>query len=136
MKRERDMKDTTHPAIKILLVDDEPFILTAVAQLLRGAGHSVLVCEQWAGVASLVRHQEPDLILLDYNMPVLKGGELCAILKRSAVNPRMRIVLFSSEPEEFLQGVVEACGADGYIRKGVAGPVLLAEIRNALLSAV
>jgi len=116
------------PNRKILLVDDEPFILTATAQLLRNAGYAVTTCEQWAGVASIIREEEPDLVLLDYNMPSLKGDDLCAILKRNVINDDLRIVMFSSEPEAFLIDTVRACGADGYIKKNVPGHVLLAEV--------
>lgn len=116
----------------ILLVDDEPFILSATAQLLRAAGHTVHTCEQWAGVATTVRNESPDLILMDYNMPALKGDDLCQILKRNVMNADMKIVIFSSEPEVDLIRIVANCGADGYIRKNSAGHVLLREIESAL----
>lgn len=120
------------PSYKILLVDDEPFILSATAQLLRSAGHTVHTCEQWTGVASTVRTEAPDLVLLDYNMPTLKGDDLCSILKRNVMNSTMKVMLFSSEPEEFLVTTAKRCGADGYIKKNVAGHVLLGAISQAL----
>jgi len=117
---------------KILLVDDEPFILSATASLLRSAGHTVHTCEQWAGVATTVRNEEPDLILMDYNMPSLKGDDLCRILKRNVINEAMKIVIFSSEPESDLRDIVARCGADGYIKKNVAGHILLQGINDKL----
>jgi two-component system phosphate regulon response regulator PhoB len=117
---------------RILLVDDEPFILSATATLLRGAGHTVHTCEKWVGVAATVRDKDPDLILMDYNMPVVKGDDLCQILKRNAVNSEMKIVIFSSEPEMDLVRIVDGCGADGYIPKNVAGHVLLKNIEDIL----
>lgn len=116
----------------ILLVDDEPFILSATAQLLRSAGHTVHTCEQWTGVASTVAQENPDIILLDYNMPSIKGDDLCTILKRNMTNPDMRIVIFSSEPEMDLIDITRRCGADGYIKKNVAGHVLLQSIESKL----
>lgn len=115
---------------RILLVDDEPFILSATAQLLRAAGHQVHTCEQWAGVATTVRNEEPDLVLLDYNMPSLKGDDLCKILKRNVINPDMKIIIFSSEPEADLVRITADCGADGYIKKNVAGHTLLQRIEQ------
>lgn len=120
----------------ILLVDDEPFILSATAKLLRGAGYDVHTCEQWAGVAATVRAEEPDLVLLDYNMPTLRGDDLCTILKRNAISPGMRIVIFSSEPESDLVEIVARCGADGYIRKNVPGHLLLERIESVVRAAV
>jgi len=126
------MTDSARPSCKILIVDDEPFILSATARLLGNEGHSVNTCEQWAGVATAVRVDQPDLLLLDYNMPGIKGDDLCAILKRNSINPNMKIIMFSSEPAEFLENVVKACGADGYIKKDVALDILLARIEQVL----
>lgn len=128
-RRGPDAKDEEMRAVgqleTILMVDDDPFILTATAQLLRSSGYDVQTCEQWMGVASVVRESEPDIILMDYNMPGLKGDELCRILKRNAVGSDMRIVIFSSEPESDLKRIVDESGADGYIRKNAPGHVLL-----------
>ena len=126
------MSDSGRAPIRILLVDDEPFILAATAQLLRSAGHTVSTCEQWTGVATKVRVERPDLILLDYNMPTLKGDDLCTILKRNLDHEGMKIILFSSEDEAFLRSVVPRCGADGYIKKDVASTVLLSSITRAI----
>lgn len=115
-------------ACKILLVDDESFILNATASMLRNAGHEVHTCEQWACVASTVRTHQPDLVLLDYNMPALTGDKICQILKRNVMNDRMRVILFSAEPEHDLIRITLECGADGYIRKNVSANVLLEKI--------
>jgi CheY-like chemotaxis protein len=110
---------------KVLIVDDEPFILTAVGGVLRSGGFDVLTCELWAGVANMVRTESPDVVLLDYNMPSLKGDNICMILKRNVQDPNMKIVLFSSEAEHDLARITEQCGADGYIKKNTPGPMLL-----------
>lgn len=114
---------------KILMVDDEPFILSATAQFLRSSGYNVHTCDQWVGVAPVVQSMHPDLILMDYNMPGLMGDEMCRILKRNAAGRDLRIVIFSSEPEQDLVQIVERCGADGYIRKNVPGHMLV-ELMN------
>lgn len=106
--------------------------MSATAQLLRAAGHQVHTCEQWAGVATIVRNEDPDIVLLDYNMPSLKGDDLCKILKRNVMNPDMKIVIFSSESENDLVRITAECGADGYIRKNTAGHVLLQRIEQAV----
>lgn len=112
----------------ILMVDDEPFILSATAQFLRSSGYDVHTCDQWMGVAAVVRNTEPDLILMDYNMPGLKGDEMCRILKRNSADVDPRIVIFSSEPEADLIEIAGRCGADGYVPKSVPGHVLLEKI--------
>jgi DNA-binding response OmpR family regulator len=113
---------------KILLVDDESFTLNATATVLRNAGHEVHLCEQWACVASTVRTHQPDLVLLDYNMPALTGDKICQILKRNVMNSAMQVYLYSSEPERSLIAIADECGADGYIRKDVPAPELVARV--------
>lgn len=120
----------------ILLVDDEPFILENTARLLRSAGHTVHTCEQWTGVAAKIHTEHPDIILMDFNMPSIKGDDLCRILKRTMVDEKTPIVIFSSEPEHDLIDIVARSGADGYIKKNVAGHVLLGSIENALAKMV
>lgn len=119
----------------IVVVDDEPFILTATAQFLRSSGYEVHTCDQWMGVAMVIRQANPDLVLMDYNMPGLKGDEMCRILKRNAAAD-IRIVIFSSEPEPDLVAIVSRCGADGYISKQEPGHRLLRALSTHITSAV
>lgn len=112
---------------RILIVDDEPLILRMTEKLLADDGYEVRTCHMWPSVASVVREHDPDLILLDYNMPGLRGDDLCAILKRT-VRREIKIVLYSSESESDLRSIMAACGADGFILKSTPGPELLEEI--------
>lgn len=114
----------------IVLIDDEPFMLSAMSTLLGSAGYTVRTCNEWAHVASTVREAEPHLVLLDYNMPALKGDKICEILKRNMTHTDMRIFIFSSEPESDLVRIVSQCGADGYVRKSLPAAQLLVEIGN------
>lgn len=109
----------------ILLVDDEPFVLSAVGNVLRTAGFQVHTCEMWAGVANVIRREDPDVVLLDYNMPTVKGDDICLILKKNTRRSRMRIVMYSSEQESVIERVAAACGADGFIRKNTPGGELV-----------
>lgn len=113
----------------IMLIDDEPFMLSAMQSLLGSAGYSVYSCNDWTVVASQVRQTNPDLVLLDYNMPSLKGDKICEILKRNMTgDSNMQIFIFSSEPEPDLIRIVSQCGADGYVRKNLPATELLGRI--------
>lgn len=110
---------------RVLLVDDEPLILQMTSSVLETAGFETHTCHMWAGVAHTVRTHEPDLVLLDYNMPGLRGDDICMILKRSAVGTDMKVVLFSAEDEADLVRITASCGADGYIRKNTPATELV-----------
>ena len=116
----------------VLIVDDEPTILKMVSALLAKAGYDIHTCHMWPGVANKMREAEPDLVLLDYNMPGVNGGDLCRILRRNQCGENVRIVLYSAEDESDLLRIVGECGADGYIRKSTPAHQLVAAVRVAL----
>lgn len=118
----------------VLIVDDEPFLLSAVSTLLRRAGFGVHTCEQWVGVASAVRRVHPDVVLLDYNMPSLRGDDICRALKHNE-DHEMKVLLFSSEPESDLQQIASSCGADGYVCKDVPASDLIGRIMTEMSAA-
>lgn len=118
------------PRPKVVVVDDEPFIARAVADVLEKGGFDVSICEEWAGVARIIRAEEPALVLLDYNMPVLKGDSICEILKRNVANANMKIIMFSSESPAELARIADQCGADGCIAKNTPPAALLASVRQ------
>ena len=119
--------------MKVLLADDHDLVRdTLAAYLMREPGIEVATAADLPAVAKRIKSEgQFDLVLLDYNMPSLKGDDLCAILKRNVINPRMKIVIFSSEPEHDLVRIVNNCGADGYIKKNAPGHLLLQHISAA-----
>ena len=112
---------------RILIVDDEPLILEMTSRLLVDSGYEVETCHMWPTVAKTVRQHDPDLILLDYNMPGLRGDDLCLILKRT-LKDATKVILYSAEDEGDLVRIMAHCGADGYIKKSTPAGQLLAEI--------
>lgn len=101
----------------VLLIDDEEMIMDRTAGLLRAAGFAVHTCGYWPDVMQTIKDTKPSLILVDYNMPGLKGDDICSALKRSRALEDCKIAIFSSEDELKLSRIVEECGADGYLSK-------------------
>ena len=118
-------------AIKILLLDDEPFMLKLLAQMLRHLGYcSISTCESGRAALDLFADpgEHPDLILLDLNMPEMDGVEFV----RHLVEHRYSggLILVSGENERMLQSVEKLGRAHkitvlGYLSKPVT-PALLA----------
>ncbi len=65
----------------ILVCDDEPHIVHVVATKLRNAGFDVVTAADGAEALDLAMRQPPDLVITDYQMPLLSGLELCAKLR-------------------------------------------------------
>jgi CheY-like chemotaxis protein len=94
----------------VLVVDDEYGIAELLVAVLVDEGHRVLTASNGAHGVDVLKKEKPDIIFLDYMMPVMDGA---AMLSRVASNPAWRdipVVMMSSIPEAT---VVERC--KGYV---------------------
>ena len=116
---------------RLLAVDDDDAVLLAVRQLLEGAVQVNTLSEPERFWSELGRVQ-PDLVLLDVDMPGVSGLELCRLVR---ADPR-----WDQLPVVFLSGVVDAdairqvyaVGADDFVYKPVLGPELQARVAGRL----
>ncbi|MCD4825708.1 MAG: response regulator [Phycisphaerae bacterium] len=69
---------------KILIADDEPYILHVLAIKLRNAGYRIVTAMDGEEALATGLAEEPDLIITDYQMPRLSGLELCREYNRQA----------------------------------------------------
>ena len=114
---------------EVLVVDDEPQILTALTIVLRGAGYSVQEARTMAGAIDAVRHQPPDLILLDLVLPDGNGLDVCREVRRWSEVP---IVVLSAVGDEREKVRALDAGADDYVTKPFGAGELLARLRAVL----
>ena len=73
---------------KILIVEDNPANMTLAVFLLQSAGHTVLSATDAEAGLTLARDEQPDLILMDIQLPGMDGLEATALLKRDDSDPR------------------------------------------------
>jgi DNA-binding response OmpR family regulator len=117
---------------RILIIDDSETVLSLLGDALREAGF-VVFCESNVIQAGRIVHQEsPDLILLDVQMPMVSGGEVCRILKSREETARVPILFCSDLEESELEALTAEAGADGFVRKTRPMPELIAEIKKRL----
>lgn len=114
----------SRPRKKILIVDDSPLIRGAVAEMLGEQGFDVVCVSSPFGFSHTLAEEKPDLVLMDVNMPALRGDKLVEVARRGALH-KCPIVLFSDRPDAELAKLAKDCGASGYIRK-TDDPVVLA----------
>jgi CheY-like chemotaxis protein len=111
----------------VLCVDDERIGLRVRKILLEGHGYRVLTATDGAQALELFDHNDVDLVVLDYYMPGLNGGEVAAELRRRS--PNVPIIFFSayfSLPPQALEL------ANAFITKGEAPDVLIEKIERLL----
>jgi two-component system invasion response regulator UvrY len=118
------------PRIRVLIVDDTaPFLRAARAVLARtSAFHLVGEASSGEEAVAAARHLEPDLVLMDVNMPGIGGVEATRRIVASC--PETMVVLLSSY--EDAPSEAEGSGAALYIPKGELGPGVLEEVWQAL----
>ena len=115
---------------RILVVEDDPAILTGLVDLLEGEGFAV---EQAVdGAAALARHAEarPDLVLLDVMIPEKSGYEVCREIRRTDASTP--VIMLTAKGEEVDKVVGLELGADDYVVKPFSAKELLARVRAVL----
>lgn len=105
---------------RILVIDDDADHLFIARELLAREGYEVLTHQTPFGVTGLIQASEPDLVLLDVNMPSLPGDDLAAFLKADERTRNVPIVLYSAADECRLRSAIVQYRLQGYIPKGDA----------------
>lgn len=101
----------------VLVVDDSDVALESAQIALEDAGFRVIALDNPLLVNAIIRKETPDLILLDVNMPTLRGDQLVEIAKRHGSLGKVPVLLHSDLPAHVLEERVKQCGASGFIQK-------------------
>jgi DNA-binding response OmpR family regulator len=115
---------------RILIIEDETPMRTALADVLEGEGYRALTAaEGEAGLRKAVE-EKPDLILLDIMMPKLDGFAVCAELRRLGHTTPVLMLTAKGQIEDRVNGL--DVGADDYLVKPFSTEELLARVRALL----
>ena len=117
---------------RILVVDDEIYIVHILDFSLGMEGYEVLTALDGEQALEKARAEKPDLIVLDIMMPKLDGYETCKILKAEPETKDIPIILLSAKGRNVDQKIGFEVGADDYITKPFS-PRKLVERINAIL---
>ncbi|WP_312612745.1 response regulator transcription factor [Oscillibacter sp.] len=119
----------TRDSKNILVVDDEPKILEAVASFLKSKGFSVYTAENGAQALELFARMNVALVVLDLMMPDMPGEEVCRVIRKKS---RVPIVMLTAKAQENDQLEGLGLGADDYITKPFSLKVLCGRIEALL----
>ena len=116
----------------VLVVEDEPALLTMLRYNLEKHGYRVEEATNGEEALTRVAEERPDLILLDWMLPHLSGIEVCRQLRRQAETRDLPVIMVTARTED--QDAVRALntGADDYITKPFNIEALMARIRALL----
>jgi diguanylate cyclase (GGDEF)-like protein len=114
---------------KILIVDDSPTILMALAVMVRAMKFEPITAENGEKAVDMFVAEHPSLVLLDVNMPGIDGYETARRIRAARPEEWIPIIFLSaSEYDQHLERAIE-CGGDDYLVKPVSAVVLSAKIR-------
>ena len=117
---------------KILVVDDEIYIVHILDFSLGMEGYQVLTALDGEQAVERAQAEKPDLIVLDIMMPKLDGYETCKALKSKAETKDIPVILLSAKGRNVDQKTGFEVGADDYITKPFS-PRKLVDRINAIL---
>jgi len=117
---------------KVLAVDDDPVLLELIGQYLNPWGVKLTTLEDPRQFWSILAANNPDLLILDVEMPHIDGIELCKVVRNDSNWNSLPIIFLTArhDPQTILR-IYEA-GADDYIPKPVTEPELVTRIFNRL----
>ena len=113
----------------VLVVEDEPNLLTALKYSLEQEGYDTLTAVDGESGLRIAQSNSPDLVILDVMLPSLDGFEVCRILRRQSNVP---ILMLTARGEELDRVAGLELGADDYVTKPFSMRELLARVRNML----
>ena len=122
--------DVTRP--QVLLVEDEPAQREVLAYNLEAEGFEVRRAEDGEEAMLLVSEAAPDLVILDWMMPLMSGIEVCRQLKSREATRHIPVIMLSARSEEVdtVRGL--ETGADDYVIKPYNLRELMARVRTQL----
>jgi two-component system alkaline phosphatase synthesis response regulator PhoP len=113
----------------ILVIDDEPKIVKQARDYLEKGGFRVFAAGDGTTGLAIARHEWPDLVVLDLNLPGIDGLDVCRALRRESAVP---IIMLTARVEETDRLIGLELGADDYITKPFSPRELVARVRAVL----
>ena len=120
---------------RVLVVEDNPANLTLATFLLQSVGHTVLSALDAEAGLTLARDEQPDLILMDIQLPGMDGLEAIALLKQADATRAIPVIALTALAMKGDEERIRAAGCDGYIAKPMRYQEFLAAIATQLARA-
>jgi len=117
---------------KVLIVDDEPNNVDFLEQALEDSGYQLITATNGQEALNKIQSEQPDLILLDLNMPVMDGFTVLAKVKEDPNLRDIPVIIISSEHESksVVKGIKQ--GAEDYLTKPVNAGLLVKKVKEFL----
>jgi len=115
---------------KVVVVDDEPFILMMIEDKLKKAKIEVVTLRSSVNAIEVIREEKPGLIILDWMMPEISGIELCKTLKEDPEMADIPIFMLTAKGQDSDEQLGLRSGVARYITKPFSPKVLLEMVQE------
>ena len=117
---------------RVMVVDEDPQILATLKGLLEPWGLSVTTLDDPQQFWETLEFCSPDLLILEMNMPILSGTDLCQIVRNDSRWGSLPIIFLTTNPNIETIDRVYSVGADDFVSKPIAGSELVSRVINRL----
>ncbi len=117
---------------RIMVVDDDPQVLTVIRNLLEPWGLKLTTLEDPRRFWDILTEFSPDLLLLDLKMPYINGVELCQVVRNDPYWKKLPVLFLTAHAQADISDRIFAAGADDCISKPIVGSNLITRIFNRL----
>lgn len=105
---------------KVLIIEDNVANMTLATFLVQSVGHTVLAARDAETGLTLAREEQPDLILMDIQLPGMDGLQATALLKKDDATRAIPVIALTALAMKGDEERIRAAGCDGYIAKPLA----------------
>lgn len=120
---------------KILITEDEEDTLELLSEIFGDLGDYEILCARDGEEAlRITRVDNPDIILLDIQLPKLNGYEVCKLMKSDPTMSQTKVLMISGMAQNSDLHKAQEAGADGYIVKPFSSIELVKEVEELLRS--
>ena len=117
---------------KVLVVEDDKDIQEIIEYNFTSEGYEVITCSDGEDAVDVIRHETPDLVILDWMLPNLSGSEILRQVRSSKKIRKTPIIMLTARTEEIDKLKAFDTGADDYITKPFSNAELIARTKALL----
>jgi len=117
--------------MNVLVIDDSDVARGVIESILTECGHRVIGMSSPIGATKTVIREEVDVVVLDLQMPDVRGDRLATLFRQGPRTMKVGVVLISGFAKEDLIALGKACGADAVVTKDEMKLVLPQAVTNA-----
>lgn len=120
---------------KVLIIEDNPANMTLATFLLQSVGHTVLSATDAETGLTMAREEQPNLILMDIQLPGMDGLQATTVLKRDGATRAIPVIALTALAMKGDEERIRAAGCDGYIAKPMRYQEFLKTVAEQLVAA-